>query len=262
MKNLKILFCLILIAGVFSCDSEDANVYNKYDNINGQTGVGFTASSKSAVVPVNGQIDLDIQVQVTTISTNERTYSVIVDNEATVANSQDYSVGSVTIPANSYFGTLGVTLYDNTLVDLEAYSLVLNLDLPEGVSVVGSESVTVNFNRYLVCNDLTLVITEDAYADERNWQITDSNGLIVVECADYSNCPSGAPSGSIPAQTYTYNFNLPDGCYTFTITDSYGDGQFDGNTTGNYSLDCSIINHAYGEGNWGSSQSTDFCVNP
>jgi len=54
---------------------------------------------------------------------------------------------------------------------------------------------------------------------------------------------------------------LPDGCYTFTIFDSFGDGLFDGNITGNYSLKCSIINHASGEGNFGSSETTDFCVN-
>jgi hypothetical protein len=55
---------------------------------------------------------------------------------------------------------------------------------------------------------------------------------------------------------------LADGCYTFTIYDSYGDGQFDGTNNGTYSLDCSIINAANGGGNWGSSESTDFCVNP
>ena len=55
---------------------------------------------------------------------------------------------------------------------------------------------------------------------------------------------------------------LADGCYTFTIYDSYGDGQFDGTNNGSYSLDCSIINAANCGGNWGSSESTDFCVNP
>jgi hypothetical protein len=84
----------------------------------------------------------------------------------------------------------------------------------------------------------------------------------MFEGGTYANISGG---GLISEPSTTYGIDsmyLDDGCYTFNIYDSYGDGQFDGVTTGNYSLDCSIINVANGEGNWGSSESTDFCVNP
>jgi hypothetical protein len=81
-----------------------------------------------------------------------------------------------------------------------------------------------------------------------------SSGNIVVEGGGYSFISGG--------QLIVETMTLEDGCYTFTIYDSYADGQFDGNMEGNYSLDCSIINAASGEGNWGASESTDFCVNP
>ena len=57
-------------------------------------------------------------------------------------------MGTAVIPADSYFGTLEVTFFDDDLVDLIAYSLVLNLDIPEGVAAVGSITFTVNYNRY------------------------------------------------------------------------------------------------------------------
>jgi hypothetical protein len=98
-------------------------------------------------------------------------------------------------------------------------------------------------------------LNEDTYAAERSWDIVDSAGVVVESGGDdYSNISGG--------QQIVETMTLADGCYTFTIYDSYSDGQEDGATTGNYSLDCSIINVASGEGNWGASEATDFCVNP
>ena len=97
-------------------------------------------------------------------------------------------------------------------------------------------------------------MNEDSYSDERSWDVTDAAGD-VVESGDGYEFVSGG-------QQIVETMTLADGCYTFTIYDSYGDGQFDGTNTGNYSLDCSIINVASGEGNWGASDSTEFCVNP
>ena len=113
-----------------------------------------------------------------------------------------------------------------------------------------------------LCNDFVLTMNEDSWSSERTWEIVDSTGAVLFEGGTYANI-SGGGVISEPMETYgTDSMYLPDGCYTFNIYDSYSDGQFDGVTTGNYSLDCSIINVANGEGNWGSSESTDFCVNP
>ncbi|MFT7386640.1 MAG: hypothetical protein ACI82E_001406, partial [Nonlabens sp.] len=62
-------------------------------------------------------------------------------------------------------------------------------------------------------------------------------------------------------QTITADIFLADGCYTATITDSYGDGQLDGTVTGNYTITCSILTFASGGGGFGASQSRSFCVN-
>ena len=166
----------------------------------------------------------------------------------------DYTLGNITIPAGSYDGTLDVSFVDTNLVDLVSYSLVLDIVAPAGTAIVGSRTATINYNKYLICNDFVLTLNEDNFGSERTWEVTNASGTVVESGGPYSD--TSAPQQIIETMT------LADGCYTFTVNNSFGDGQFDGNTTGNYSLDCLIINVANGEGNWGSSESTEFCVNP
>lgn len=237
-----------------SCDQEDANVNNIYDG--SQIGVGFLTTATSVVIPEEG-VTATVVVQSTTTATEARSYNVTVD-DASTGSSADYSIGTLSIPAGSYEGTMDVTFgnFDN-LPEAVAFELILNLDLPAGVSVVGSSSTSFNYLKKLICNDLTLTINEDGFGSERDWDIKDASGAIVVSCADFG-CPFSDVTGG---EQNVANFNLPDGCYTFTIYDSFGDGLFDGNVTGDYSLTCSIITHASGEGNFGGSETTSFCVN-
>lgn len=252
MKKLKLIFASLLLVSFFACDKEDVPFERTYNEVTGQTGLGFTQTSTSAVVPVDGSVTVTLAVQATNRTSSARTFNVTVDTENSVGDAGDYTIGGITIPANEYNGALEVTLTDDELVDLEAYSLVLNLEVPEGVAVVGSSTATINYNRYLICNDMVLTLNEDFYSGERSWEVTDDTGAVVVSGGGYGN----------GGGTFVETFYLDDGCYTFTIFDSYGDGQFDGATTGSYSLDCLIINYASGTGNWGFSDSTDFCVNP
>lgn len=254
MKNIKLILASLMVMAFLSCDQEDANVNNIYDG--SQVGVGFTTTATSVIIPEEG-VTATVQVQSTTTSTETRSYNVSVDDTSTGA-SADYSIGTLTIPAGSYDGSLDVVFgnFDN-LPDAIAFELILNLDLPEGVSVVGSGSTSFNYLKKLICNDFTLTINEDGFGSERDWDITDASGAVVVSCADFG-CPFSDVTGG---EQNVANFNLPDGCYTFTIYDSFGDGLFDGNVTGNYTLACSIITYATAEGNFGASDVTEFCVN-
>jgi hypothetical protein len=259
MKKFRILTALLVLVSFMACDKDDAIINNVYDN-SGQTGVGFTTASTSVAVRPEGT-SASVGVQATTTSASARSYDVVVNAESTGAIG-DYTIGAVTIPADSYDGTLEVSFVDTNLEESVPYTLILDLQLPDGVAAVGSKTVTFNYNKYLICNDFVLTMNEDSWSSERTWEIVDSTGAVLFEGGTYANI-SGGGVISEPMETYgTDSMYLPDGCYTFNIYDSYGDGQFDGVTTGNYSLDCSIINIANGEGNWGSSESTDFCVNP
>lgn len=252
MKKIKFILSCLIAVSFLACTQDDSNVNNIYDN-NGQTGVGFKTTFTSAIVPVDGEVTKTVNVQATTTSTSDRAFNVSVD-PASTGNPADYTFGTVVIPAGEYNGTLDVTFgnFDN-LPDLVSQTLILNLDLPSDVAVVGSESTEFSYLKFVVCNDLTLTLNEDQYAEERSWEITDASGTVVVSGGGYSQIPGG--------QTIEENFSLPDGCYTLTMMDSFGDGQSDGNITGNYTLSCSVITHAQGEGNWGATDVTEFCVN-
>ena len=252
MKKFRILSALLVFVSFMACDKEDANVSTIYDN-SGQTGVGFLTSSASTIVPVQGS-SVTLNVQATTTSASARNFDVVV-NGASTGNPGDYTIGSLTIPADSYDGTIDVSFVDTNLVDLISYNLILDLELTAGIAVVGSKTVTITYNKYLICNDYVLTMNEDGLSSERSWDVVDTDGTIVESGSGYTSFSAGS-------EQIVETMTLPNGCYTFTIYDSYGDGQYDGVTTGNYSLDCLIINAASGSGNWGASESTDFCVNP
>lgn len=97
--------------------------------------------------------------------------------------------------------------------------------------------------------DLTVVLITDSYASETSWEVTDGDGEVVMS--------NGALSNS---QTYTTTQCLSPGCgFTFTISDSFGDGICCGYGIGEVtvSLGGTEILQA---SNFGSEASVDFCV--
>ncbi|MGS2725626.1 M43 family zinc metalloprotease [Psychroserpens sp. BH13MA-6] len=100
-------------------------------------------------------------------------------------------------------------------------------------------------------NDVNLSITFDNYPEETAWTLTNSGGQTVASGGTYGSQPDGS--------TYTESLCLPDGCYTFTITDAYGDGICCAYGNGSYSLTDSSGVLASG-GSFSSSDVTDFCL--
>ena len=99
--------------------------------------------------------------------------------------------------------------------------------------------------------EVTVTINLDNYPEETSWQISGGAGVV----ASGGTYPS-APDGS----TVTASECLADGCYTFTVFDSYGDGLCCSYGSGSYTVaDASGTTYASGA-SFGSSESTDFCV--
>jgi hypothetical protein len=104
------------------------------------------------------------------------------------------------------------------------------------------------------CNiDLELTIVLDNYPGETTWQVADGNGGVWASGGSYN--------GFTPGTTVVESICLPDGCYTFTIYDSYGDGICCAYGNGSYQL----VNTGDGTvlasgGQFGSQESTPFCV--
>ncbi len=65
------------------------------------------------------------------------------------------------------------------------------------------------------CVGVDLSILTDCWGEETSWTITDANGSVVA---------SVAPNSYGDQITYNWNQCLEAGCYTFTISDSFGDG--------------------------------------
>ncbi|MCF6294919.1 MAG: DUF5011 domain-containing protein, partial [Flavobacteriaceae bacterium] len=104
------------------------------------------------------------------------------------------------------------------------------------------------------CNvgDVNLSITLDNYPQETAWTLKDASGT-TIDSASYS---TANPDGSTVTRTFT---GLADGQYTFTITDSYGDGICCSYGNGSYTLTGSTGTIVSG-GNFTSSESTNFCI--
>jgi PKD repeat protein len=75
-----------------------------------------------------------------------------------------------------------------------------NDDLAVSFTIVDGEEITVS------------ILTDD-YGDETTWEVEDSQGNVVASGGGYDDNTQ-----------YTIPNCLADGCYTFTIYDSYGDG--------------------------------------
>ncbi len=226
-----------------ACEEENENIYR------GESAVSFGTTSFDVTVPEEGLV-VEVPVNVTTVSTSERTLDITVD-DSSVGSSADYTIGAATIPAGSYNGTVPVTFNFDPLVEGEANTLVLNL--ASSGSAVFSGTASINYLKEIVCNDYVVTIITDVFGSETTWQITDASGAVAASGGPYVDQAGGG--------TFVSEFFLPDGCYTFTIFDSYGDGQFDGTITGSFTIECSILTVATGGGQFGSSASVDFCVN-
>ncbi|SHH03755.1 hypothetical protein [Winogradskyella jejuensis] len=240
MKNLyKLIALLFCIGTLSSCDNEQIF----FDG--GKTSVAFEQTSFNIQVPLE-DLTLEIPVSSTTTSPTDRTIGVTVDADATTpGTSSEYSIGSINIPANEYVGTLAIdfTFANIGGMDGDIKNLVFSIDAPDGTFAF-RETVSIVYFREIVCNDVVVTINPDNYPGETSWEITDADDMVVA---------SGGSTGA--------TVNLADGCYTFTIFDSFGDGICCAYGNGSYSVDCSIINHASGA-SFGASESTDFCVNP
>lgn len=101
------------------------------------------------------------------------------------------------------------------------------------------------------CTDVVVTINLDNYPEETSWTITNSGGGVVASGGTYGSQPDGS--------TVTITNCLPDGCYDFTINDSYGDGICCSYGNGSYTVTTGGSTVASG-GAFGASETTNFCV--
>ena len=176
-------------------------------------------------------------------------YTLTVDGEL-LASGGDYGSGeSTTFCAGADFGCTDATacnydadaLLDDGSCDYSCYGCTdpesCNYDADATIddgSCVG-EGIAIDIS-----------ITTDIYPEEITWTLTDSLGGIVA---------SGGPYDTDNV-TIDETVCVGDGCYTFTMSDSFGDGIY---APGGYTLTVDGVALASG-GDYGDGESTDFCT--
>lgn len=141
-----------------------------------------------------------------------------------------YTGGSMQL---RYVGTTGSSWRSDLTID--------KLSLTTGTPPAGS--------------NLTLTLVFDNYPEETSWTLKNSGGSTVASGGTYGSQADGSTL-VIPIT------GLADGCYDFTINDSYGDGMCCSYGNGSYTLtnDNGGATVASG-GSFSSSQNTNFCLN-
>ncbi|MBC3846582.1 VCBS repeat-containing protein [Winogradskyella echinorum] len=101
------------------------------------------------------------------------------------------------------------------------------------------------------CTDVMVSITFDNYPQETSWSIQDSAGVTVASGGTYGSEPDGS--------TITIEECLPEGCYDFIISDTYGDGICCEYGNGSYTVTANGLTVASGA-SFENSETTNFCL--
>lgn len=250
---------LSLFAIVASCDSDDNDV--RFENVD------FVQLSDTSPVTIVENSGESVELVVVLGSPRSEAVTVSFQVEGDASRFQfSPAGGSVTIPAGQSSATVEFIPIDNDDIDGDAV-ITLTLTANAGIAVGiggspanGTTKVITIVDDNIPCNAAVLTVTTDAFPEETTWRVTNSAGAIVASGGETYGPPSSAASRGV---VYTHNITLEDGCYTFTIFDSYGDGLSDGVFVGGYSFVCGSIVYAQGSGSFsnGTFEATDFCVN-
>ena len=125
----------------------------------------------------------------------------------------------------------------------------------DGIQNQGEEGIDCGGPNCAPCScigtDVTITINFDNYPEETSWTITNAGGSVVASGGTYGSQPDGS--------TLTITECLADGCYDFTINDTYGDGICCAYGSGSYTVTGGGNTLASG-GSFGSSETTNFCL--
>lgn len=127
------------------------------------------------------------------------------------------------------------------------YSATLSVSNP-----FGQDDYTTTVPVVVLPNRIEVGITFDDYPGEISWAITDDGGQDVYLSGQYTSLGAGS--------SIQEHVCLPEGCYSFTINDSYGDGLCCTAGTGSYTVTNDEVGTIASGSGFTYSESTDFCV--
>ena len=155
-----------------------------------------------------------------------------------------------------------VTLPTQTLPD-GSYTFTVSTNNPNGSTDqnLSNDTDVNNFNILSTGEQIAVNIQTDCFGEEISWTIEDNLGNTVASGGPYSNVTGG--------QLETSSICLSQGCYTFTINDSYGDGMYGSqwnscSVDGDYSIVGSsgnvLVQMSAANADFGNSTTHTFCI--
>jgi len=233
---------------ILGCTQDDSHTSSPFNLVTFETKV------KNISVNPGATLATDIKVYSSKKSGAARTYNVAVAASSTMLAANYTVPATVTIPANSNEGVLTISTIGNGLSLSLAKTIVLNLVAEDGL-YVGS-SMTINVRENCPLNTVTLDLILDRYGSEISWDIKNASNAVVASGGPYTDTATNALQAA-----KNFIFCLPNGTYTFTIRDAYGDGMVTSATVvGSYVLKSNGTTIANLPGNFTTSRSHTFTL--
>jgi len=245
MKKINLFFLFVSLVAMVSCEkNEDVIAISNIDYAAFQA--DFNQGVDAAIAT-----PMEVKLYTSTMSGSDRTINLIVDTDLTTLDASAYTApASVTIPANSNEGTFIVNI-DGPNVG-SGGAIVFDFSSDNNIAFTG-DALTINVFPVCFANTpnltLTLDITFDGWPEEIYWVIDDGTSTVAESAPGVYGAYAGLTGG------ISQDFCLPDGSYTFTIYDGFGDG------AGAYSLtfnDGTIVHSS--DGAYGGGEAIPFSI--
>ena len=210
---------LILLTALFvliSCEEQEVTVF---DVETGQTLAQLSVTSAQLGTPAEGA-SIDVDVNVTTKASGERTITLVPDGASTATPDQ-YTINGLVIPANSYVGTVTISSNFEALPDEGSTMLILNLTDVASSNNIVFENASLSLELFRECPSAPtagdwIVNMQDSYGD--GWQTTTANGgpgiTVTLNTGEVFEVGLCTP---YEANTYACTAELSSGSATITI---------------------------------------------
>ncbi len=142
MKYIYKLLGIALLALVLSCNSDDRILFDPNNLEASNTLLGFEGQTADLVILINDVGTVDVTINVSTISPNDRTFNLRV-GEASTADPIYFELPeSIVIPANEFSATFTINGVDPLGEMIDPQVLIIEFDDPDNAVTI--ETFTVN----------------------------------------------------------------------------------------------------------------------
>tara|TARA_R110002096_G_scaffold291313_1_gene485548 strand:- start:2169 stop:2927 length:759 start_codon:yes stop_codon:yes gene_type:complete len=188
------------------------------------TAISFNLAADNLSVQPGGS-EYMVEIQSTTASTSDRSYSITLNEDESSGVSGEYSISgtAITIPAGALKGSASIS-FDYDAIPLGvSRKLVFDLNEITDGSFLNTTrtSFTLNYSAFCPYNEVVVTFTfVDNFPEEAYWQLFDNSDDTLLEGDGYDS--TGDCYLDLAGSTKV--FCLQSGEYKFFVGDCYGDG--------------------------------------